>query len=189
MIVHATIPSQMSSEDISEMYCNGKYSFILLKSSNTVISNGNFGDFLFDQTQEEFVEVSELRDLQIESMACCSSCALFLSNDGMVYSFGIDKGRFGLLGSGDCFEFLRPKTLDTLYNFTIRTLSISETHACATDLRGKLYTWGTGTQGQLGHGPSITQCLTPQEVMCTTQFRITSAIATPTSTLFHCAHE
>lgn len=31
-------------------------------------------------------------------MTCCQGCALFLTNDGMAYSFGIDKSEYGLLG-------------------------------------------------------------------------------------------
>ena len=57
-----------------------------------------FGDFLFEKTQEDFIEVSELQNLQIDNMTCCQGCALFLTNDGMAYSFGVDKSEYGLLG-------------------------------------------------------------------------------------------
>jgi len=31
-------------------------------------------------------------------MSCGNNCALFLTNDGMVYSFGVDSNKFGVLG-------------------------------------------------------------------------------------------
>lgn len=75
-------------------------------------------------------------------MCCGKESALFLTNDGMVYSFGLDSGHVGILGLGEIYETQVPKPLDNLVDFTIKSISMSENHACATDQRGRLYTWG-----------------------------------------------
>jgi hypothetical protein len=77
-------------------------------------------------------------------MWCTQTAVLMLSQNGTVYSCGLDKDKTHILGLGNCFSQTMPTSIPALKEIKVKQISIWETHACAVDLSGKLYTWGIG---------------------------------------------
>lgn len=97
------------------------------------------------------VKFSGLRNIRITSLSCNRIVALFLSEDGTVYSYGDDsKSKLGLLGLGPVLTQLKPTPVRTLFDHRVQSVHTGHSHACALTSSGLLFSWGTGTKGQLG---------------------------------------
>ncbi|XP_077975128.1 E3 ubiquitin-protein ligase HERC2-like isoform X2 [Styela clava] len=77
---------------------------------------------------------------------------LALSSDGEVYSWG--EGGDGKLGHGSRTSHDRPRIIESLRGVEVVDISAGGSHSAAISSRGKLYTWGKGRYGRLGHGDS-----------------------------------
>jgi len=89
--------------------------------------------------------------VKVQKLVCSQTIWLFLSEVGTVYSWGSDPQKIGLLGLGNVYEQPKPMQILSIEESKIKSISICESHAWATDLKGKLYTWGSGAYGELGH--------------------------------------
>lgn len=78
----------------------------------------------------------------------------------------------GLLGLNSVNYQTTPCPLSNLINYWIKEFSLGANHAWAIDKQGKLFTWGFGEQGELGHGDEITQTDVPLQVKWLDQFKI-----------------
>ncbi len=77
--------------------------------------------------------------------------SLVLSDDGKVYSFG--ENEFGQLGNNSDKNSKVPVAVDTtgvLSGKTITTIAAGGAFALALDTKGKVYSWGFGSHGELG---------------------------------------
>ncbi|KAG1708182.1 hypothetical protein DVH05_024865 [Phytophthora capsici] len=85
---------------------------------------------------------------------------LFCTASGRVYSCGCgykDSRRAGIppvLGHGDCDRRLKPSLVQTLDDAReeMTKVACGWDHSLAVSATGKVYTWGSGTNGKLGHG-------------------------------------
>jgi len=91
--------------------------------------------------------------IQIESASCGSDFVLLLTTQGTVFSFG-KAAEYGQLGHGDTRPRLNPELILALkdYGERIQNISCGHAHSIAKSALGKIYTWGYGGLGQLGHG-------------------------------------
>ena len=93
-----------------------------------------------------------LKSIKISSLSCNNAVAIFLSEDGTLYSEGNDLlNKFGILGVGEIYSLTSPSPISTLFDHRIKLISVGYSHACALNSVGYLFTWGTGKRGQLGH--------------------------------------
>jgi len=87
-------------------------------------------------------------------VACGGFHTAVLTDDGRVYSWG--DGRYGQLGNLARKHNMHstPHLVDWLVSFkvSITNLSCGQYHTAAISNQGKLFTWGSGKHGQLGHG-------------------------------------
>ena len=87
-------------------------------------------------------------------VACGGFHTAVLTDDGRVYSFG--DGRYGQLGNLARKHNMHstPHLVDWLVRekVSITNLSCGQYHTAGVSTQGKLYTWGSGKWGQLGHG-------------------------------------
>ena len=62
----------------------------------------------------------------------------------MVYTWGVDSERMGLLGNEDIsvYERKNPSGVSALVDYTIKHVSVSEKVACALDSQGRVFKWG-----------------------------------------------
>ncbi|XP_057655201.1 probable E3 ubiquitin-protein ligase HERC1 isoform X1 [Diorhabda carinulata] len=75
---------------------------------------------------------------------------LALMENGQVYSWG--DGDYGKLGHGNCATHKQPERIaGPFFDKTIRFINAGYRHSAAITDDGKLYTWGEGDHGRLGH--------------------------------------
>ncbi|CAG9773088.1 unnamed protein product [Ceutorhynchus assimilis] len=76
---------------------------------------------------------------------------LALTENGQVYSWG--DGDYGKLGHGNCATHKQPERIvGPFLNKTIRFINAGYRHSAAITDDGRLWTWGEGDHGRLGHG-------------------------------------
>lgn len=78
--------------------------------------------------------------------------SLAITKEGNVYSWG--HGRSGRLGHGDEHSQPEPKLIQSLLKVKIIRIAGAEGHTLALSDRGDVFSWGSNTFGQLGHGNS-----------------------------------
>jgi alpha-tubulin suppressor-like RCC1 family protein len=107
---------------------------------------------------------------KISTVSCGHNFAIFLTSNGDVYSMG-GTNKYGQLGHGDYNPVLRPRIIEffTINNERINNISCGYKHCAARSLTGKVYTWGLGVKGQLGHGDFNNYTL-PYQVRIETPF-------------------
>lgn len=79
----------------------------------------------------------------------------------MVLTWG--RGIFGQLGHGDTENYSLPTPVEALLKVQIAQVTCGWQHTLCLSTLGKVYSWGYGEDGQLGHGETSDQT-TPKEV-------------------------
>jgi alpha-tubulin suppressor-like RCC1 family protein len=94
--------------------------------------------------------VSGLDRVHIVSVALGWSHTLALSDEGVVFTFG--RGDSGQLGYNVEAVQLIPRQIDSLTDVSIIAVAAGHNNSLAVGITGELWTFGTGTCGQLGQG-------------------------------------
>ncbi|KAL4464464.1 hypothetical protein ABPG72_011752 [Tetrahymena utriculariae] len=87
----------------------------------------------------------------ISQVSCGLKFSIFLSNNGVLYSMGSNEQ--GELGLGDCVDRNIPCQIESLKNSAekIQQVECGQKHTICKSGLNKIYTWGFGAKGQLGH--------------------------------------
>ncbi|TMW55803.1 hypothetical protein Poli38472_008451 [Pythium oligandrum] len=93
----------------------------------------------------------------LERVVCGSRFTLALTTRGTVFAWG--KNDYGQLGSGDTRAQIEPEQVEALRDVTIVSVAAKGSHVLALSADGRLYTWGRGDEGQLGHGDRVSHAL------------------------------
>ena len=101
------------------------------------------------QQPEPLQVTGELSSVQVMAIACGREHTLVLSFGGDMYSWGSNK--YGQLGHGDHHSYQEPRKLEVEGGLSFSHIATGDQHS-ASLCDGKLYTWGNGAYGQLGHG-------------------------------------
>lgn len=83
-------------------------------------------------------------------VACGGFHTAVITEDGRMFTFG--GGEHGQLGHGDKVNKVKPTLVQALDSFTIVQITCGWSHSVALTNKGKVYTWGNGDHGKLGHG-------------------------------------
>ncbi|KAJ2946601.1 hypothetical protein O0L34_g12657 [Tuta absoluta] len=115
--------------------------------------------------------LASIQHVFITKVACNSGGkhCLALSADGEVYSWG--EGEDGKLGHGNRVSYDRPKLITALSGLEVVQIACGGAHSACLTARGRIYTWGKGRYGRLGHGDSEDQ-LVPKMVDALAQYRV-----------------
>ncbi|KAJ0180993.1 hypothetical protein K1T71_003078 [Dendrolimus kikuchii] len=115
--------------------------------------------------------LASIQHVFITKVACNSGGkhCLALSADGDVYSWG--EGEDGKLGHGNRVSYDRPKLITALSGLEVVAIACGGAHSACLTARGRIYTWGKGRYGRLGHGDSEDQ-LVPKMVEALATFRV-----------------
>ncbi|XP_014259501.1 uncharacterized protein LOC106672498 isoform X2 [Cimex lectularius] len=97
---------------------------------------------------------------QVLSISCGRSHTIALTNNG-VYTWGSNK--YGQLGIPEVVQSWYPQLVDELTNYRIISVVCGQYHCIALDDEHRVFTWGWGVHGQLGHG-SVEDFNTPHLV-------------------------
>ncbi|KAI8034196.1 hypothetical protein M5D96_013047 [Drosophila gunungcola] len=97
--------------------------------------------------------ISRLRPIH---MAGGSKSLFIVSQDGKVYACG--EGTNGRLGLGVTHNVPLPHQLPVLHQYVVKKVAVHSggKHALALTLDGKVFSWGEGEDGKLGHGNRTT---------------------------------
>ncbi|CAH2243797.1 jg12710 [Pararge aegeria aegeria] len=115
--------------------------------------------------------LASIQHVFISKVACNSGGkhCLALSVDGEVYSWG--EGEDGKLGHGNRVSYDRPKLITALSGLEVVAIACGGAHSACLTARGRIYTWGKGRYGRLGHGDSEDQ-LVPKLVEALSSYRV-----------------
>lgn len=105
--------------------------------------------------------VGPLDGVRVSKVACGEWHMAVVASSGELFTFG--DGTFGALGHGDTRTVLLPKQVESLKGFKSITVACGPWHTAAVvevladhmsgkSSSGKLFTWGDGDKGRLGHG-------------------------------------
>ncbi|XP_054276720.1 uncharacterized protein LOC128995726 [Macrosteles quadrilineatus] len=95
--------------------------------------------------------------VQVVSVACGKLHTLALTTNG-VYAWG--SSRYGQLGVGPTSQSSEPRLVEGLYDQNIVAVVAGQYHSLALTAAGRVYSWGWGVHGQLGHG-NVEDCCYP----------------------------
>jgi hypothetical protein len=107
-----------------------------------------------DKAQPKPRLVEALKGFRVMQVEAGTWCTLARTLGGKVFSWGY--GFSGQLGNGDLVGQDSPQIIRSLSaeNIHISGISVGEDHVALCSSYGKLYTYGEGTWGKLGHGNS-----------------------------------
>ena len=94
--------------------------------------------------------VSELSGVSVKGVAAGRWHSLARTADGALYSWG--GGGFGRLGHGDEASLRLPTRVAALSGVHVVGMAAGAHHTLALSDAGRLYSWGLGGNGRLGHG-------------------------------------
>lgn len=105
--------------------------------------------------------IKGLAAARIERVAAGAAHVLALSQHFQIFSFG--QGSQGALGHSDLEDRDSPKLVEDLWCAGICAIDAGDFHSIAAAVDGRVWTWGRGKYGRLGHGDSE-NCLGPKLV-------------------------
>lgn len=118
-------------------------------------------------------EVKALTPMRLTAAVCGSAHNVVVYADGQCYSWG--KCHYGQLGHGEMDKNeLVPRPVEALRDVRISSVAAGDSHVIAITAEGRVYTWGVGFYGCLGHGDE-TALATPKLVEKLRGERIVSA--------------
>ncbi|XP_049931728.1 PH, RCC1 and FYVE domains-containing protein 1-like isoform X1 [Nymphaea colorata] len=116
--------------------------------------------------------------LPVSSVSCGPWHTAVVTSAGQLFTFG--DGTFGVLGHGDCRSVTRPREVETLRGLRTICAACGVWHTAAVvdvmcgtpnsnGSSGRLFTWGDGYKGMLGHGDNESR-LVPASVVALAEF-------------------
>ncbi|KAJ7964407.1 Regulator of chromosome condensation (RCC1) family with FYVE zinc finger domain-containing protein [Quillaja saponaria] len=147
--------------------CCGEYHTCALTDSGEVYIWGDDGCGPDFSGEERYTSqwiprklCGSLDGISISHIACGEWHTAIVSSCGRIFTYG--DGTFGVLGHGNLHSFSQPKEVESLKGLRVRSVACGSWHTAAVvevvidgfrynTASGKLFTWGDGDQGRLGH--------------------------------------
>ncbi|KAH3763015.1 E3 ubiquitin-protein ligase HERC2 [Pelomyxa schiedti] len=158
----------MAGKCLVSIACGGKHTVAVTSKGDVYtwgwncsgqLGHGNLTD-QYKPLSVKGLAMAKLIDNQhFVQVAAGNDHTVALAASGAVYAWG--GGQDGQLGSGTTDSETTPVPILALHSMNIVKISCGSGHTmCLTDL-GRVYAWGRGSNGRLGHGEGIEVCLTP----------------------------
>ncbi|KAJ4951449.1 hypothetical protein NE237_028281 [Protea cynaroides] len=130
---------------ISVSSSGGLYSYGWSKYGQ--LGHGDFEDHLIPH------QLEALRDVVISQISGGWRHTMAVTSDGRLYGWGWNK--FGQVGVGDNIDHCSPELVKFPQEQGVVQISCGWRHTLAVTEKQNVFSWGRGTNGQLGHGDSI----------------------------------
>ncbi|XP_064632094.1 probable E3 ubiquitin-protein ligase HERC4 isoform X2 [Lineus longissimus] len=151
---------------IRQIACGGNHSFALTQSGAVFGWGRNFFGQLgvgHDRECQHPVLCRSLRSQKVKHIACGENHTAVLTKDGGVFTFGA--GMYGQLGHSSKNNETLPRKVFELMGNKVTQISCGRCHTLAlVGTSGRLFSFGTGSSGQLGTGKDSTNGTSPVSV-------------------------
>jgi alpha-tubulin suppressor-like RCC1 family protein len=155
----AVDPAHFKGEKVVSVEA-GRGHTLALTASGKVFSWGSgtdgalgHGDKIARREPTEVTGVAAAGGGRAVAIACGRDFSMVLLEDGTLQSFGADD--YGQLGQGRVSRYVRkPQNIAALREEGVVSIAAGEFHAAAVTADGRVFSWGMGKEGQLGHGLS-----------------------------------
>lgn len=142
--------------DIQHVSCGVKHAALVTKQGEVFTwGKGSYG-LLGYGVEAEAIQprlVESLSDSDIEFVACGEFHTCAVSTSGELYTWGDGAHKAGLLGHGTNISHWIPRRVSgPLEGLQVSSVSCGTWHSALITSAGKLFTFGDGTFGTLGHG-------------------------------------
>lgn len=166
----------LPSIKVKQISCGAYHTAILTEDGDVYTwglnSEGQIG---FGEDEEECSTPQLLKfDDEVISISCGYYHTAVVTRSGMLYTFGEDEmGKLGLSGS-QLNDTTRPQPVATLdEGDKYSQVSCGAGHTVAITKKGKCYSWGDGSHGQLGHGTRVQEVSCPKQIDSLSSARVT----------------
>lgn len=102
-------------------------------------------------------------------VSCGGFHTAVVTEDGHLYTFG--GGEHGQLGHNDRVNKVKPTQVQALVGTFVSQITCGWSHSVALTSTGKVFTWGNGDHGKLGHGSGRKVCV-PNQVDKLKDYRV-----------------
>ncbi|XP_015431451.1 PREDICTED: uncharacterized protein LOC107187791 [Dufourea novaeangliae] len=143
--------------------CAGFYHVVLIRNGNVYTWGSSVqgclgtGPSLLRYGTPQPIFFFRSMELEVFSVSCGHCHTLAVTNNG-VYAWG--SSQFGQLGLGKVLQSSSPELITSLSQEVIVDAVAGQYHSIALTADGRVFTWGWGVHGQLGHGATDAK-LTP----------------------------
>ncbi|KAK6187712.1 hypothetical protein SNE40_005676 [Patella caerulea] len=141
--------------------CGADHSVALTVNGEVYVwGGGDDGKLGLGDEQEHNIPTLLSFDEKITCISCGYYHTAFVTESGKLYTFGeTDEGKLGLENS--VREVLTPHHVSSIPE-KVKAVSCGGSHTAVVTVDGKVYTFGDGSNGQLGRGTSELQLWTPK---------------------------
>ncbi|XP_010269039.1 PREDICTED: ultraviolet-B receptor UVR8-like isoform X1 [Nelumbo nucifera] len=153
------VPAQVTSVDGENMVlvaCGWRHT-ISVSSSGTIYTYGwsKYGQLGHGDFEDHLIphQLESLRDDFISQISGGWRHTMALTSDGRLFGWGWNK--FGQVGVGDNVDHCSPVQVKFPDDQKVVQISCGWRHTLAVTKRQNLFSWGRGTNGQLGHGDPL----------------------------------
>eukprot|EP00536_Pseudo-nitzschia_multiseries_P017830 jgi/Psemu1/264537/estExt_Genewise1Plus.C_18540006 len=101
--------------------------------------------------------VETLVEKNPRQLSCGGFHTAVVTEDGRLYTFG--GGEHGQLGHNNRFNKVKPTLVQALAGVFVSQIACGWSHSVALTNKGKIFTWGNGDHGKLGHGSGRKVCV------------------------------
>jgi len=154
---------------------------LALSDAGVVFSWGAGGDGRLGHGHARHVSapkrIAYLKEQRVRSIAAGYESSLALTHDGTVFSWG--RGALGQLGHGGNpkpSSENRPRKVEVLGAVPISAIAAGNKRSLALSRGGAVYSWGDGSDGQLGHGDDL-NLDTPRQVAALAHLEVATVVA------------
>ncbi|CAA0805850.1 Regulator of chromosome condensation (RCC1) family with FYVE zinc finger domain [Striga hermonthica] len=170
-VLHPKLIDVLSNTNIELVACGENHSCAVTLSGDLYTwGNGHFGLLGHGNEVSHWVPKrvnGPLEGIHVSSISCGPWHTAVVTSSGQLFTFG--DGTFGVLGHGDRLSVSKPREVESLKGLrTVRAacgvwhtaavveimVGSSSSSNCSS---GKLFTWGDGDKGRLGHGDKETK--------------------------------
>lgn len=160
------IVKSLATKHVVQIAC-GQYHTLALTNSGELYSWGSniYGQLGLGYETEKVTTptlVKSLLGIPIALLCCGANHSFVVSKSGSIFGFG--KNLHGQLGTADTISKPFPTQLRTLRALNVRYISCGDDFSVFLTLDGGVFTCGSSTYGQLGHG-SYGNELLPRKVL------------------------
>lgn len=151
---------------VAKVACGMDHSVLVTKDHQvwTCGSNrlGQNGQGYYCPDSIVFCVVQSLKWEKVTAVAAGSSHSVAIGKRGSVFTWGF--GLYGRLGHGNEKLVYVPTEVCDLFGISVVQVSCGLSHSVALTLEGKVFTFGDGRRGQLGHNRDTVEMSRPREV-------------------------